>query len=71
MWFRQTHVHELPQEHMFAIACLPLPVVQARVRYEEDRAVLRSLRQVLRDVTLKLLNARRYEIFWLPGEWPQ
>jgi hypothetical protein len=41
-------------------ACLRL------CRYEEDQAVLRTLRMALRDLTLQLLGSRRWELFWEP-----
>lgn len=40
-------------------------------RYEEDVAVLRALRMVLRDLTYKLLGNKKWEWFWEPEEDPE
>ena len=46
----------------------PLPPLQALQQYEDDQATLRSLRMGLRQVTLRLLNNKRWKAFWMPGE---
>jgi hypothetical protein len=35
-------------------------------RYEEEQAVLRTLRMTLRDLTMELLGSRRWQQFWEP-----
>ncbi|KAL4429387.1 hypothetical protein ABPG77_005161 [Micractinium sp. CCAP 211/92] len=42
--------------------------VAERQRYEEDQATLRTLRMILRDLTLDLLRQKRWELFWEPEE---
>ena len=39
---------------------------EARRRYEEDEADLRSLRMALREITTKLLCTRQWKEFWEP-----
>lgn len=40
--------------------------VLARKAYEEDQAALRALRMALREITMKLLRNRKWEVFWEP-----
>eukprot|EP00798_Chlamydomonas_sp_ICE-L_P030290 gene30290-35278_t len=42
--------------------------LQARRLYEDYQAALRALRMLLREITLKVLNSRRWEMFWAPAE---
>ena len=39
---------------------------EARRRWEEDEAALRSLRMALREITTKLLCTRQWKEFWEP-----
>lgn len=48
--------------------CLHPTLPHPTPRYEEDQATLRTLRMILRDLTLDLLRQKRWELFWEPEE---